>query len=267
MTRRAIRTAPAALTVAALGYALLHLPVLVLAVFSFNASRFSVSWTGATLDWYRELLARGDVARALRLSLTVGLVSTAAATTLGTLLALALERHRFRGRRALEAATILPIVTPEIVMGISLLLMFATLRIPLGMTTVTIAHIAFNVSFVVVVVRARLAGLDPALEEAALTLGATEWRTLRRVTLPLAAPGIAAAALLAFTMSLDDFVVTFFVAGPGTTTLPVLVYGMARRTVEPTINAVSTLLVAATTMLVLLYDRFATDRRTDGQTD
>jgi spermidine/putrescine transport system permease protein len=254
------RTAPAALTIAALGYTLLHLPVLVLAVFSFNASRFSVTWTGATLAWYRELLTRHDVAQALRLSLVVALVSTAVATTLGTLLALALERHRFRGRRMLDAAITLPIVTPEIVMGISLLLMFAALQVPLGMTTVIVAHVAFNVSFVVVVVRARLAGMDPALEEAALTLGATEWRTVRRVTLPLLAPGIAAAALLAFTMSLDDFVITFFVSGPGTTTLPVLVYGMARRTVEPTINAASTLLVAATTVLVLLYDRFATGK-------
>jgi len=254
------RTAPAALTVAALGYALLHLPVLVLAVFSFNASRFSVTWTGATFDWYRALLNRGDIMEALRRSLVVGLVSTAAATALGTLLALALERHRFRGRRALEAGITLPIVTPEIVVGISLLTMFAALQVPLGMTTVIAAHIAFNVSFVVVVVRARLAGMDPSLEEAALTLGADEWRTVRRVTLPLLAPGIAAAALLAFTMSLDDFVITFFVSGPGTTTLPVLVYGMARRTVEPTINAVSTLLVVATTVLVLLYDRLAPNR-------
>lgn len=258
MTRR---TAPAVLTVAALGYALLHLPVLVLAVFSFNASRYSVEWTGATLAWYRALLSRADVAQALRLSLIVALVSTIAATAFGTLLALALERHRFRGRAALDAAVTLPIVTPEIVMGISLLLLFAALRVPLGMTTVIVAHIAFNVSFVVVVVRARLAGMDPALEEAALTLGATEWRAVRRVTLPLLAPGIVAAALLAFTMSLDDFVITFFVSGPGTTTLPVLVYGMARRTVEPTINAVSTLLVAATTLLVLLYDHASTDRR------
>jgi spermidine/putrescine transport system permease protein len=253
-------TAPAALTVAALGYALLHLPVLVLAVFSFNASRFSVSWTGATLDWYRALLSRGDILQALQRSLVVALASTAAATALGTLLALALERHRFRGRRALDAAITLPIVTPEIVMGISLLTMFAAFQVPLGLATVIVAHIAFNVSFVVVVVRARLAGMDPSLEEAALTLGATEWRTVRRVTLPLLVPGIAAAALLAFTMSLDDFVITFFVSGPGTTTLPVLVYGMARRTVEPTINAVSTLLVGATTVLVLLYDRFATVR-------
>lgn len=254
------RTAPTALTIAALGYALLHLPVLVLAVFSFNASRFSVTWTGATLSWYRALLTRSDVAEAVRLSLVVGLVSTAAATGLGTLLALALERHRFRGRSVLDAAVTLPIVTPEIVMGISLLLMFAALQVPLGITTVIIAHIAFNVSFVVVVVRARLAGMDPALEEAALTLGANEWRTIRRVTLPLLAPGIGAAALLAFTMSLDDFVITFFVSGPGTTTLPVLVYGMARRTVEPTINAVSTLLVATTTILVLVYDRMESRR-------
>ncbi len=252
MTRR---PGPTVLVIAALGYAVLHLPLLVLAVFSFNASRFSVEWTGVTLDWYREAVTRPDVLAALRLSLGIGLVATALATILGTLLALALARHRFRGRRALEDAMLLPIVTPEIVMGISLLLLFSSLRVPLGAATVTTAHVAFSISFVVLVVRARLEGIDPALEEAALTLGADEWRTFRRVTLPLLAPGILAGALLAFTMSVDDFVITFFVAGPGTTTLPVLVYGMARRTVEPTINAVSTLMLVGTTLLALLADR------------
>ncbi len=245
------RPSPWLIAFAALAYALLHLPVVVLAVFSFNDSRFSVAWSGFTLGWYRALLARPDVLAALRVSLTVAVVATLAATVLGTLLALALGRHRFRGRTALEGLLALPLVTPEIVVGIALLVLFAALRIRLGVVTITIAHVAFCVAFVAVVVRSRLDGMDRSLEEAALTLGADEFTAFRRVTLPLLAPGIVAGALLAFTMSIDDFVITFFVSGPGSTTLPVLVYSMARRTVDPTINAVSTLLVAVTTLLIL----------------
>lgn len=239
------------LAYAAAAYALLHLPVLALAVFSFNDSRFSAAWSGFTLGWYRALLGRPDILAALRISLTVASVATVVATVLGTLLALALGRHRFRGRTALEGLLYLPIVTPEIVVGIALLVLFATAGWRLGVGTIAVAHIAFCISFVVVVVRARLDGMDQSLEEAALTLGADEFATFRRVTLPQLAPGIVAGALLAFTMSIDDFVITFFVSGPGSTTLPVLVYSMARRTADPTINAVSTLLVAVTSLLVL----------------
>jgi len=244
----------------ALCFVLLHLPVLVLAVFSLNQSRFSVRWTGFTLEWYRRLLERPDILAALRVSLTVGAVSTLVSTVLGTMIALALARHRFRGRTLLEGLLYLPIVTPEIVVGISLLLLFATLHLALGIPTIVVAHVAFSVSFVTVVVRARLEGMDRALEEAALTLGADEVATFRRVTLPLLWPGILAGALLAFTMSIDDFVITFFVSGPGSTTLPVLIYSMARRTIEPTINAVSTVLVAVTTVLIYFFDRLTRGR-------
>jgi spermidine/putrescine transport system permease protein len=244
----------------ALCFVLLHLPVLVLAVFSLNQSRFSVRWTGFTLEWYRRLLERPDILAALRVSLTVGAVSTLVSTVLGTMIALALARHRFRGHTLLEGLLYLPIVTPEIVVGISLLLLFATLHLALGIPTIVVAHVAFSVSFVTVVVRARLEGMDRALEEAALTLGADEVATFRRVTLPLLWPGILAGALLAFTMSIDDFVITFFVSGPGSTTLPVLIYSMARRTIEPTINAVSTVLVAVTTVLIYFFDRLTRGR-------
>ncbi len=244
----------------ALCFAFLHLPVLVLAVFSFNRSRFSVAWTGFSLEWYRRLLERPDILAALRVSLTVGAVSTVVSTALGTLLALALARHRFRGRTVVEGLLYLPIVTPEIVMGISLLLLFATLGIGLGIPTIIVAHVAFSISFVAVVVRARLEGMDRALEEAALTLGANEVETFRRVTLPLLWPGILAGALLAFTMSIDDFVITFFVSGPGSTTLPVLIYSMARRTIEPTINAVSTVIILVTTVLIYCFDRLTRAR-------
>lgn len=241
-------------------YAALHLPVLVLAVFSLNRSRYSVEWTGFTLGWYAELLRRPDVLAALRTSLIVAFASTAIATVLGTLFALAMARGRPRGRTALEGLVLLPIVTPEIVVGIALLTLFASVGMALGIATITIAHTAFSISFVVVVVRARLEGMDRALEEAALTLGADELAAFRRVTLPLLWPGILAGALLAFTMSLDDFIITFFVAGPGSSTLPLVVYAMARRTVEPTINALSTLLVAASTILIWLFDRLSRSR-------
>lgn len=262
MTRRLPRSLVA---FTALCFVLLHLPVLVLAVFSLNRSRFSVQWTGFTLEWYRRLLERQDILAALRVSLTVGFVSTLVATVLGTMIALALARHRFRGRTLLEGLLYLPIVTPEIVVGISLLLLFATLHMALGIATIVVAHVAFSVSFVTVVVRARLEGMDRTLEEAALTLGANEVATFRLVTLPLLSPGILAGALLAFTMSIDDFVITFFVSGPGSTTLPVLIYSMARRTIEPTINAVSTVLVVVTTVLIFFFDRLTRGRgRTKG---
>ena len=230
---------------------LLHLPVLVLVAFSFNASRFSMGWNGFTLDWYARLLERGDILEALRASLVVGLVSTALATAFGTLIALALARHAFPGRRLYQGLLYLPIVTPEIVVGISLLVLFASVGIRLGLTTITIAHVAFNISFVAVVVLARLHGMGRELEEAAMDLGAGPWTTFFRVTLPQILPGVVAGALLAFTMSFDDFVITFFVAGVGSTTLPLLVYSMVRRGIEPTINAISTIVLVVTTIAIL----------------
>ena len=241
-------------------YLFLHLPILLLVLFSFNASRFSVSWTGFTLDWYRRLAERGDLLRGLRASLLVGGISTLGATVLGTLLALALARRRLPGRRMLEGMLYLPIVTPEIVMGISLLVLFVLLRIPLGLTTITIAHIAFNIAFVAIVVRARLDGMDQSLQEAALILGADELTAFRTVTLPLLWPGILAGALLALIMSFDDYVITSLVAGTGSSTLPIIVYGMVRRNVEPTVNAISTLILVVTSALIWLADRLTRER-------
>lgn len=241
-------------------FVLLHLPVLVLVLYSFNTSRYAAGWTGFTLHWYARLLERPDILRALRLSLIVATVSTLVATALGTLVALALARRPFRGQRLVEGGLYLPIVTPEIVAGIALLILFAALRIPLGVGTVLVAHTAFSLPFVAVVVLARLRGMDRSLEEAALVLGADEATAFRRVTLPLLAPGILAGALLAFTLSLDDFVITFFVAGPGSTTLPVLVYSMVRRGIEPTINAVSAVLVLLTTLTIALAARVGGER-------
>jgi spermidine/putrescine transport system permease protein len=241
----------------ALVLVLLHVPLLILVAFSFNASRFSVEWTGFTLEWFRGLAARPDILAGLRNSLVVGVTSTVISTILGTMLALALSRHRFRGRRAMESLLYIPLVTPEIVVGISLLVLFAAAGARLGLTTIVIAHVAFSISFVTVVVRARLAGTDLHLEEAAMTLGAGPWRTFRRVTLPLILPGVVAGALLAFTLSFDDYMITSFVAGSGSSTLPVVIYGMVRRNIDPTVNAVSTIVLAVTTVLIYLSDRYA----------
>jgi spermidine/putrescine transport system permease protein len=236
---------------------LLHLPLLILVAFAFNASRFSVEWTGFTLAWFRGLLDRPDILDGLRNSLIVGVSSTVISTVLGTMLALALSRHRFRGRRAVESLLYVPLVTPEIVVGISLLVLFAAIGVRLGLTTIVLAHVAFSISFVTVVVRARLAGMDAHLEEAAMTLGAGPWRSFRRVTLPLIMPGVVAGALLAFTLSFDDYVITSFVSGSGSSTLPVVIYGMVRRNIDPTVNAVSTVVLLVTTLLIYLSDRYA----------
>lgn len=248
------------LAIAVLVYLFLHLPILVLVAFSFNDSKFAVDWQGFTLEWYHRLLERPDIVRALRASLIVGVASTIVSAILGTLLALGLARHRFRGRTALEGFLYVPIVTPEIVVGISLLILFALFRIPLGLATITIAHVAFSVSFVVVVVLARLEGMDQTLEEAAMILGADEVTTFWKVTVPQLWPGILSGALLAFTMSFDDFVITSFVSGSGSSTLPIVVYGMVRRNVEPSINAISTIILLVTTALIYLADRVGRGR-------
>jgi spermidine/putrescine transport system permease protein len=241
--------------VTALVYVFLHLPILVLVLFSFNASKFSAVWRGFTLQWYQRLAERADIIRGLEISLLVGAISTVIAAALGTLVALALARQRFRGRTVMEGLLYVPIVTPEIVVGISLLLLFAAVGMSLGITTIVIAHVAFSLSFVVVVVRARLQGMDATLEEAALILGADEITTFRRVTLPQLWPGVVAGALLAFILSFDDFVITSFVAGSGSSTLPIVVYSMARRNVEPSINAISTIILVVTTAALSLAER------------
>lgn len=241
---------------------LMHLPVLVLVVFSFNASKFAVDWTGFTTHWYGRLLEREDIVNALRNSLIVGVAATVIAVALGTLIALALARHRFRGRTLYEGLMYVPIVTPEIVTGISLLVMFVFLRVPLGLATIIVAHVAFSIPFVVVVVMARLAGMDENLEEAAMTLGADEITAFRKVTIPLLWPGIISAALLTFILSFDDFVITSFVAGSGSSTLPLVIYSMVRRNIEPSINAISTLIVVGTSILLYVAEKLTREQET-----
>jgi spermidine/putrescine transport system permease protein len=239
-------------------YVFLYAPILVLAVFSLNKGRLTAAWEGLTLHWYARLLHNVQILAALRTSLVVAVVATAAATALGTAAALAFHRHRFRRQAALDGFLTLPIVVPEIVLASSLLLLFAAIGLRLGLLTVVLAHVGFSVSYVVVVVRARLAGFDRSLEEAAMDLGAGPLRTFWTVTLPGIAPGVLAAALLVFALSIDDYVVTSFVAGVGATTLPLQIYSMVRSGITPEINAVSTLLVVATSLL--LYAAYRLER-------
>ncbi len=230
----------------------LYIPIVILIIYSFNESSQIGLWTGFSLRWYGELLRNESVLDALQLSLWVAVWSTLISTILGTLTALALERHRFWGKVTYDAILYLPIIIPDIVMALSTLLFFVVLGVALSRYTILIAHVAFNISFVAIVVRARLADMSSTLEEAAADLGANEWQTFRRVTLPLLMPGIVSGALLAFTLSLDDFVITFFVAGPGSTTLPVRVYSMIRFGLTPEVNAVSTLMFLGSTLLVVI---------------
>ncbi|MEM8638938.1 MAG: ABC transporter permease [Cyanobacteria bacterium P01_G01_bin.54] len=253
------------------GLLFLYLPIAVLVVYSFNTSKLNAVWQGFTLDWYHSLFTTLSgtgadftselIWTSLANSLRVGGLATLVATVLGTMLALGLERFRFPKRQWLEGLLFLPIVIPDITMGISLLVFFSLafqlleqltgLRLVLSLPTIIIGHVAFNISYVAITVRARIAELDPTLEEAAMDLGANELRTFWRITLPLIFPGILSGALLAFTLSLDDFVITFFTAGVGSTTLPVFVYGMIKQSVTPAINAISSLMLLASLGIVL----------------
>lgn len=241
---------------AAAAYAFLYLPLAVLGVFSFNDSRFT-AWEGLSLRWYRAMLADERLLEASANSLLIGLVSTLVATAIGTLCAYALWK---RAAPVLTGSLYLSLVTPEIVTGVSLLAffqwLFHYLDVRLGMHTVMLAHITFSVAYVVLVVYARLRTLDPALEEAALDLGATPWQAFRRVTAPMLLPGIAAAALLAFTISFDDYVITSLVAGVDSETLPMVIYAMARRGVSPVVNAVSSLIVVLLGVFIVVAERW-----------
>lgn len=224
--------------------AYLFVPIVVMIAFGFNdpQGRFNFTWQGFTLEHWQNLFGRYPALNeAILNSLTVAVVSTIVATVFGTLIALALTRYQFRGEAPLNLLIFLPIATPEIVLGASLLALFVSAGVARDLTTITIAHIMFNVSFVVVTVRARIAGFDRTLEEAAMDLGADEWTTFRKVTLPLIFPGILAGALLAFALSIDDFVITQFTAGQ-TITFPLWVYGASRIGVPPQVNVMGTLI-------------------------
>jgi spermidine/putrescine transport system permease protein len=253
-------------------FAFLYLPIVILVVYSFNDNQRVGVWGGFSARWYGELIANARVIDALQTSIVVALVSTAVSTVLGTAAALSMERYRYRSQRTFDGLLYLPVIIPDITMAVMLLLFFVQafdliflatgLQFGRGVGTITLAHIAFNISFVALVVRARLSGLDGALEEAAADLYASRWQAFRRVTLPLIAPGVAGGALLALTLSLDDVVISEFTSGAGSTTLPVYVFGALRRGVTPLINAVSVLMLAGSILLVLLS--LVASRRREG---
>lgn len=258
-------------------YLFMYIPIVVLIVFSFNSSKTNVVFEGVVnkgpcgpFYWYCQLFQNRDVLNATRNTLIIAFTSTIVATVVGTMAALALQRYNFRGRDFSETTMYFPIVTPEIVMGIGILVMFSATfgwinsalslagdqRLSMGLGTVIVSHIAFSVPFVILTVRARLHGFDNRVEEAAMDLGANEWTTFRRVTFPLIAPGVLAGAMLAFTLSLDDFIITFFTTGPGATTLPIYVYGLLRRIVTPEVNALSTIWILVVLVAVAISQWF-----------
>jgi len=232
--------------------AFIYVPILIIIIYSFNDTRLSGNWEGFTFEWYISLFDNRNVMEALMNSLTVAVVSTIISTMLGTAAALGLRNLGRRGRSGMNGLLYLPVIIPDIIMGLSLLVLFSQLNIPLGKTTVMIAHITFSISYVYVVVSARLSGMGKQLDEAAQDLGATPWQAFRHVTLPQIAPGIISGALIAFTLSLDDFMVSFFVAGPSSTTLPIYIYAQVKRGISPEINALCTILILVSITLILL---------------
>jgi spermidine/putrescine transport system permease protein len=247
-------------------YFFLWAPIVVLVIFSFNNSDSVSAWGGFSTQWYERILFSAEseftkgMLKGLQNSLFVGFLSTLIATTLGTMVALSLERGNFPGKKLVDGILYLPVVIPEITQAVSLAIFFKFVfdlwtaitgnPISYGFPTIIIGHVVFSMSFVVIVVRARLADMNPRFEEAARDLGANEWQTFRRVTFPLILPGVIAGALLAFTLSLDDYIVTFFNNGVGTDTLPLFVYGSLRQRISPEINTLSTLMLIASIVLV-----------------
>jgi spermidine/putrescine transport system permease protein len=240
---------------AVLAYLFLYVPLIIVVVYSFNDSRLNAEWVGFTWHWYEILLNDENMLRAATNSLLIALVASSVATALGTMAGIAMHRYR---PKLLPFMVITPVAMPEILLGVSLLLFFIqVLNLTLGMISVILAHITFCIGFVAIVVRARLAGMDESIFEAARDLGATPWETFKYVTFPLILPAVIAGFLMSFTLSLDDFVITFFTAGVGVSTLPLQIYSMIKIAVTPEVNAVSTVLMLLTLTMIVLAARFA----------
>lgn len=238
-------------------YAFLYLPLAIVVVYSFNDSRLNAEWVGLTLHWYDVLIHDEEMLLAAGNSLFIAFVSAIVATLIGTMAGMAIHRYKLT---LLNFMALTPVAMPEILLGVSLLLFFIqVLNLTLGMLSIVLAHITFSIGFVAVIVRARLAGMDDSLFEAARDLGASPWETFRYVTFPLILPAVIAGALMAFTLSIDDFVITFFTAGVGVQTLPLRIYSMIKIAVTPEVNAVSTLLMLLTLTMIVLASRFAPD--------
>lgn len=251
-TGEALKDFPTFRLMSILVFAFLYLPLLFVVGYSFNQNRVVTVWKGFSLQWYAEVLGNNDIQRALMNSLRVATVATILSVLLALGLAIGLLRMARAGRTFAWALIGAPLVLPEIVFAIGTLAFFVQLRVPLGVNAITLAHTAFCIPFALLPIRARLRSVDLAVYEAAADLGANEWRVFRRITLPLLAPGVVAGALLAFIISLDDFIVSYFLAGPGGTTLPVYIFGMIRNAITPGVNALSTLLLLASVLIVTL---------------
>lgn len=244
-------------------YAFLYAPIVIVIAYSFNIAPHGGPWQGFTTEWYGKLFNSPDKIVAAKNTLILATVSTLIATVLGTMLGYGLSRYTFPGKKLFSWLMYIPVVIPDIVMAVAMLLFFALVRgwlglFELGMMTMIIAHITFQIPFVAIVVRSRLAGMDPAIEEAAHDLGANAWQTFWQITFPQMLPGVLAGGMLAFTLSIDDFVVSFFTTGPGATTLPILIYSSVKRGITPDINALSTLIVFVSiigTIGVTLFQR------------
>ncbi|MEN1968756.1 ABC transporter permease [Lentibacillus sp. N15] len=238
-----------------------YIPMIVLMIFSFNDSKLGTVWTGFTFDWYFKLIHDEQILNALKNSIIVTVITTVIASVLGTLAALAIHRYKFFGKQMTNFLFYIPVVIPDIVVGVSLLALYGWLHVTLGVATVIPGHVVITTSYVMLVVVARLYGFDSSLEEAAKDLGANSWQTFWKVTFPLIFPGVLAGSLMAFTISLDEFVIAFFNTGPGSSTLPVLIYSMVRKGVSPEINALSTIMIIFIVIMVLVVGKRMTQTK------
>ncbi len=253
-----MRRSPLLWVSAIAAYAFLYIPLVVVVIFSFNDSKLNAEWVGFTLDWYRKLLANEEMLKAAVNSLIIAFAAAGLSTVLGTMAGIAMHRYR---SRLLPFLTLTPVAMPEILLGVSLLIFFISTfgEESLSLLTVIVAHTTFCIGFVAIIVRARLSGMDESIFEAARDLGATPWQSFRLVTLPLIMPGVIAGTLMAFTLSIDDFVITFFTAGAGVPTLPLTIYTMIKIAVTPEVNALSTLLMLLTLTMIVVAGRVAPD--------
>ncbi len=250
--RRKLAIKASSLVYTCLIYLFLYLPIIVIVVFSFNTSKRNIVFEGFTLDWYAGLFKNSALLGAFGNTMIVAAASTLLSCIIGTFAAIGMHRYRFKGRRMVDTLLYVPVVIPEIVLGIALLSMFALAQVPLGLVSLIIAHTTFCIPFVVFTLRARLSGYDQSVEEAAMDLGATRWRVFRYITLPILLPGIVSGGMLAFTLSIDDVIISYFTNGPGSTTYPLKVWEMVKSGVTPDVNALSTLILLVTLIVVVV---------------
>jgi len=239
-----------------MGFILLffYLPIAVLVLFSFNQSKLNIVWTGFTFDWYASLWHDTVLVRALQNSMIVAVFTTVISLVLGTAGAWLLHRYRYRAASLLETLAFLPMIVPEVILGVSLLILFVTIGVQLGYTTIVISHVTFCFPFVMASVQARLAGLDPSLEEAALDLGATPLQAFTKVLVPYLMPAIVSGGLMSFTLSLDELIVTYFTASAGTRTLPLEIFGRVKKGLDPSLNAISTVFIVVTVLALVITE-------------